>query len=186
MCRSSYSSFWLTHFPLWVCLVCVKERKSHSAEYIEATKEADGSGCDGPLECQLAELMERWRDEWRTTEEALIHCMRFFFLRHSFFRMIILIPARTSQPRPAALSALRSLSFIKTQSQATNSNKPSTSTLKDGGACRCTLATVCGVKFRLQSACLPILFPVRGTGDCFFFSFLITSRAKKMLFKSNR
>lgn len=46
--------------------------------------------------------------------------------------MIILIPPRTSQPELGALSALHSHSLIKTQSQATNSNKPSTSSLKEG------------------------------------------------------
>lgn len=46
--------------------------------------------------------------------------------------MIILIPPRTSQPELGALSTLRSLSLIKTQSQATNSNKPPTSSLKEG------------------------------------------------------
>lgn len=47
--------------------------------------------------------------------------------------MIILIPPRTSQPELGALSPLRSHSLIKTQSQATNSNKPSTSSLKKEG-----------------------------------------------------
>lgn len=46
--------------------------------------------------------------------------------------MIILIPPRTSQPELGVLSALHSHSLIKTQSQATNSNKPSTSSLKEG------------------------------------------------------
>lgn len=92
------------------------------------------------LECQLAawcrgEGMVRWRDEWadewRATGAALFHCVFFkevaFFL---FFFMIILIPPRTSQPEPSALSPPRSHSLIKTQSQATNSNKPSASSLK--------------------------------------------------------
>lgn len=42
-------------------------------------------------------------------------------------------PTRTSQPELGALSLLRSNSLIKTQSQATNSNKPPTSSLKGGG-----------------------------------------------------
>lgn len=54
------------------------------------------------------------------------------FLKTWRFLMIILIPPRTSQPEPGALSLLPSLSLIKTQSQATNSNKPSTSSLKEG------------------------------------------------------
>lgn len=68
------------HFPLCLCLVYEKEKKnSHSAAYIGATEEAYGSGHKGMLECQLAELMERWRDEWRTTGEALVHCTQGFF-----------------------------------------------------------------------------------------------------------
>lgn len=60
-------------------------------------------------------------------------CSIVCFLKTWRFLMIILIPPRTSQPELGALSPLRSLSLIKTQSQATNSNKPSTSSLKEGG-----------------------------------------------------
>lgn len=59
-------------------------------------------------------------------------CSIVCFLKTWRFLMIILIPPRTSQPELGALSPLRSLSLIKTQSQATNSNKPSTSSLKEG------------------------------------------------------
>lgn len=66
-------------------------------------------------------------------------CSIVCFLKTWRFLMIILIPSRTSQPKLGALSPLRSLSLIKTQSQATNSNKPSTSSLKERGGWKCRL-----------------------------------------------
>ena len=72
---------------------------------------------------------DEWAEEWRMTGVALFHCV--------FFKDMAVFddysnPTRSSQPERGALSPLRSHSLIKTQSQATNSNKPSTSSLKKG------------------------------------------------------
>lgn len=81
--------------------------------------------------------VEGWRDGGmngrRSGERQERLCSIVYFLKmwlFFFFLMIILIPPRTSQPEPSALSPPRSHSLIKTQSQATNSNKPSASSLK--------------------------------------------------------
>ena len=73
--------------------------------------------------------MNRWRTGGWQEGPCSIVC----FLKTWRFLMIILIPPRTSQPELGALSPLRSHSVIKTQSQATSSNKPSTSSLKKEG-----------------------------------------------------
>lgn len=73
--------------------------------------------------------MNGWRSAGRQERLWSIVC----FLKTRRFLMIILILLRTSQPELGFLSPLCSLSLIKTQSQATNSNKPSTSFLKEGG-----------------------------------------------------